>query len=127
VLVNDTSGSTTWGSGIEQLVQGFYKLNLRPYLERIEASILENLMTTEERIGAHVEFDFDALLRADRRARAEANQKYITAGIRTPNEVRQEEGLPPMAGGDQLYVNGTMVPLTQAQGRIQATGGNNAA
>lgn len=127
VLVNDTSGSTTWGSGIEQLVQGFYKLNLRPYLERIEASIVENLMQPGDRSSARVSFDFDALLRADRRGRAEANQKDINAGIRTPNEVRREEGLPPMAGGDVLYVNGTMVPLTQARAPARTTGGNNAA
>lgn len=127
VLVNDTSGSTTWGSGIEQLVQGFYKLNLRPYLERIEASIIENLMSPADRARAKVSFDFDALLRADRRGRAEANQKDIQAGIRTPNEVRQEEGLPPKEGGDLLYVNGTMVPLTQARAPARTTGGNNAA
>ena len=49
VLINDTSASTTWGSGIEQIVQGFYKLGLRPYLERFEASIQNSLLSVSDR------------------------------------------------------------------------------
>jgi HK97 family phage portal protein len=40
VLINDTSGSTVWGSGIEQIITGWYKLGFRPELERIEQSIV---------------------------------------------------------------------------------------
>lgn len=115
VLINDTSGSTTWGSGIEQLVQGFYKLNLRPYLERIESSIKRHLMPVGDWDGVDIEFDFDALLRADKLARYEAYAKAINAGLVMPNEPRADEGLPPMPGGDQLIVNGNMVPLNLVQ------------
>jgi len=114
VLVNDTSGSTTWGSGIQQIVQGFYKLNLRPYLERFEASIKNNLIPVEQRKRVDVRFDFDALLRADKQARMDANQKAINSGQLMPNEARAQEGLSPAEGGDQLYVNSTMVPITEA-------------
>lgn len=44
VLINDTSGSTVWGSGIEQLVESFYRFGLRPYFERIEESARLNLL-----------------------------------------------------------------------------------
>lgn len=44
VLINDTSASTVWGSGIQSLVEGYYKFNLRPYLERIECSVVVNLL-----------------------------------------------------------------------------------
>lgn len=117
VLINDTSGSTTWGSGIEQLVSGFYKLNLRPYLERIEASIQRHLMPPADWGTYSVEFDFDALLRGDLASRMEAYQKAINAGHMTPNETRKPEGLRPLAGGDRLLVNGTMVPVDQVQAR----------
>lgn len=122
VLINDTSGTTVWGSGIEQIVQGFYKLNLRPYLERFEASIKQNLLPPGSS-NAIVRFDFDSLLRADRTARAEAHNKEINSGKTTPNEARAEEGLPPLPGGDQLFVNGTLVPIGQA-GRIERPRGN---
>lgn len=114
VLINDTSGSTTWGSGVFQLIQGFYKLNLRPYLERIEASIVANLVPAGQRASTAVEFDFDALLRADQEARAKGYQSLINSGVLTLNEARLKEGLPPLAGGDELYFNGNMMPVRLA-------------
>lgn len=114
VLINDTSGSTTWGSGIYELVNGFYKLNLRPYLERLESSMVSKLMTPAESQGAIARFDFDALTRADASARFEAINKGVNAGVLTPNEGRKTENLPPLEGGDQLLVNGNMVPISQA-------------
>ena len=32
----------------------------------------------------------------------------------TPNEAREKEDLPPLDGGDKLYVQGAMVPIEQA-------------
>jgi HK97 family phage portal protein len=117
VLINDTAGSTGWGSGIEQLVEGFYKLNLRPYLERIECSLKRHLMPEADWDRYEIEFDFDSLLRADLAARMESYQKGINAGVYTPDEARGFEGLPPKPGGDRLLVNGTMVPVDQVRAR----------
>jgi len=111
VLVNDTSGSTTWGSGIEQLVSGFYKLNLRPYLERFEASISCNLLSAEEARIYEAEFDFEGLLRSDLKSRLEAYRSGVQGTILTPNEVRVMEGLPRMDGGDELLSQVNMMPL----------------
>jgi hypothetical protein len=36
----------------------------------------------------------------------------------TPNEAREKEDLPPLEGGDKLYVQGAMVPIEQA-GQMQ--------
>lgn len=122
VLVNDTSGSTTWGSGIEQLVAGFYKLNLRPYLEALENSITTHLFTDADREQYEVEFDFEGLLRADQASRYAGYQTAINAGVMTPNEARALEWLPALDGGDQLLIQGAMVPITQAGNpRIQGT------
>jgi hypothetical protein len=78
------------------------------------------------RSRAIVEFNFDALLRSDRAARADARSKEIQFGQITPNEARAEEGRPPMAGGDELYVNSTMIPLTRARNPVVTPeGGNN--
>lgn len=119
VLVNDTASSTTWGSGIEQIIAGWYKLGLKPYLTRIEQSITVNLMTPDQRAKYEVEFDFDALLRADPAARFTGYQSAINAGVITPNEAREAEGRPPLDGGDQLMVNGTMVPIDQVGRQAQ--------
>lgn len=121
VMVNDTSGSTTWGSGIEQIVSGFYKLTLRPYLERIEASVFRHLLTEQDRVdGISVEFDFEGLLRSDFRTRLEAYRTAVGGTIMTPNEVRRMEGLTDVEGGDALLSQVNMVPVDQLG---QATGG----
>jgi len=110
VLINDTSATTTWGSGIEQITQGFYKLNLRPYLERIESSLKRHLMPKSDWKSVSIEFDFDALLRADFNTRVNAASTAINAGLLTPNEGRAREGLEEKDGGDDIYLNGSLVP-----------------
>ena len=52
VLINDTSASTTWGSGISEINSGFYKLNLKPYLERYEGKF-KTLVNASKRLGRH--------------------------------------------------------------------------
>lgn len=113
VLVNDTSGSTTWGSGISELVTGFYKLNLRPYLEAIENSIQTHLFGDADK-DYEVEFDFEGLLRASQKDRFDGYRVGITSGLLTPNEARAMEWLPAMPGGEKLLIQGAMVPIEDA-------------
>ena len=120
VLINDTAASTTWGSGIEQINQGFYKLNLKPYLERIESSIKRHLMERKDWETVDIEFNFDSLLRADKTTRLDAQSKAVNAGIMTPNEARAEEGLKPEVGGDKIYLNGSLVPAGTQPKQTQA-------
>lgn len=112
VLVNDTSATTTWGSGIEQIATGFYKLNLRPYLERIESSLKRWLIPPEDWGTIEIEFDFDTLLRADRETRIKSNGTAINSGQMTPNEARRDEGKAPKDGGDEIYLNGSLRPAS---------------
>lgn len=113
VLINDTAGSTVWGSGIGQIMEGFYKLNLRPYLERIESSLKRKLIPESDWETIEIEFDFNALLRADAKTRIETQTKAVNAGILTPNEARAREGLPPQEGGEVIYLNGSLMPANQ--------------
>jgi HK97 family phage portal protein len=125
-LINDTQSSTTWGSGIEQINMGFYKLNLKPYLERIEASIKRHLMPRTDWETIDIEFSFDSLLRADAATRAETHSKQINSGQKSPNEVRASEGFAAMPGGDTIYLNGSLVPAGTQQRQLQADANNGA-
>lgn len=116
VLINDTSATTVWGSGIAQIIMGWYKLNLRPDLESLEASMEAHLREPGDR--TRVEFNMDELLRPDLDTRMTAKQKAINAGIMTPNEARADEGFGPLPGGDSLLINGNMIPVSEA-GRIE--------
>ena len=123
VLINDTAGTTAWGSGIEQINMGFYKLNLRPYLERIEASLKRWLIPEEDWNSIEIEFDFDTLLRADMKTRMDGYSTAINSGQMTPNEARAKEGRENLDGGDQILVNGTLTPAAQA-GQFTSGGAN---
>ena len=121
VMVNDANGTSVWGSGIEQIVAGFYKLTLRPILEKIEASMLVHLFSDADRPRHEVEFDFEGLLRGDMKARYDGYRIGIVGGIVTPNECRRNEGLPAMDGGDQLFMQGANLPINLL-GKVPATG-----
>lgn len=115
VMVNDTSSSTVWGSGIEQIVSGFYKLTLRPLMEKIEASIISNLMEPGDAARYEVEFDFNALTRSDLKTRYDSYRIGIYGGFLTPNEARRMEGMPNEDGGDSLYMQGANMKLTDIE------------
>lgn len=114
ILLNQTFGQSSLGSNVYEIFNGFYKLNLRPYLEKFESSVVRWLMTNQEARNYTCEFDFDALLRADTQTRMQSNREAINSGQMTPNEARIEEGRPTIDGGDRLLIQGAMIPIHQA-------------
>lgn len=111
VLINDTSGSTVWGSGIEQIITGWYKLQFRSELERFEQSIVNKLLSSEDRKRMSVEFNFDELLRTDFATRVDAGAKAVNAGLMSRNEWRRKEWLPEVDGADELTAQVNLVNL----------------
>nr|WP_314370380.1 phage portal protein [uncultured Acinetobacter sp.] len=111
VLVNDTNGSTTWGSGIGELVEAFYKFGLRPYFERIEESARLNLLDRVDWDTYEFEFKVKDLLRASLTTRITNNRVRIESAQSTINEVRIEEGYAPIDGGDNLMLAANLITL----------------
>jgi HK97 family phage portal protein len=111
VLINDTSSSTAWGTGMGEIIRAFYKLGLRPYLERIECSLTANIIDIADRDLIVPEWDFDALLRGDEKARYEGYKVAISSGVMSPNECRAREGLSPDKNGDRLYIDRQLIYL----------------
>jgi HK97 family phage portal protein len=105
------NGTTTWGSGIEQLILQFYKSCLLPMVGRIESTICRDLLTPAQRKTRTVKFNFDAYLEGDSAARSTFLTKMVSGGIYTINEARAYENKPRIDGGDKIIVNGTMTPL----------------
>lgn len=104
VIINDTSATTVWGSGIQQIMAGFYKLGLRPYIEKLEASISIWLLKVGERRRIIPSFDLDILLRGDEETRYKTYEKAVKWHIKTPNECRRSEGMEEIAGGDDFPI-----------------------
>lgn len=125
ILLNQTFGQSSLGSNVYEIFNGFYKLNLRPYLEKFESSVMRWLFTNAEAGQYEVEFDFDALLRHDTLTRMQANREAINSGQLTPNEARRDEGRPAIDGGDKLLIQGAMIPIDMAgqNGQRRSTDG----
>lgn len=105
------SNVTAWGSGIEQIIDGFVKFTLGPLVVNIQQAVRKRVMTAKQRATMTVEFNLDALLRGSIKDRFEVYSKAVQNGIKTRNEVRQLENDPPVVGGDGLTVQANLVPL----------------
>ncbi|HSD16790.1 MAG TPA: phage portal protein [Thermomonas sp.] len=117
------SNVTTWGSGIEQIMDGFYKLTIRPMLVGIEQAVRKRVMTPRQRATMTGEFSLDALLRGNAKDRAELYAQLVQNGIATRAECRQLENLPPIAGSDELTAQSNLMPL-HLLGKVKPTGVN---
>ena len=105
------NGTTTWGSGIEQLILQFVKSSLRPTLKRIEAAITRDLMTVDERKSMSVKFNLEGLLRGDSAARAAFYSTMVQNGIYDRNFVRALENQPPRPEANDLTAQTNLAPL----------------
>lgn len=105
------NGTTTWGSGIEQLILQFTKTCMRPMLKRIEYAIYRDILSSDDRKKYKVKFNMEELLRGDSAARASFLSTMVNAGIYLIDEARGYEDKAPVKGGDRAIVQGAMTPL----------------
>ena len=96
-------------SNTEQQDLHFVKHTIKRWVEQAEAEI--NLKLFGRGSDLYSEFNVDGLLRGDFKTRMEAHATSIQNGIRTPNEVRDIENLPPMPEGGNLMIQGATVPM----------------
>jgi HK97 family phage portal protein len=124
VLVNDTQETTALGSSVEQIIEGFYKLKLRPLLTMLEQAIEKRILTVEQRSkGMFVKFNMAALLRANLKDRMEVAAKAVQNGLKTRNECRAYEDDDPIDGADELTAQSNLLPLHRL-GEQTTTGGS---
>ncbi|GAB0077013.1 phage portal protein [Pseudomonas syringae pv. tomato] len=122
-LVGDVEKSTSWGTGIEQQNLGFLQYTLSPYLDRWEGSIWRWIVKPGDIGKYHAEHNLDGLLRGDSGARALFMKTMVDTGLRTANECRRLDNMPPLPGGDVATRQSQNVPLTQLGQTNPAPGG----
>jgi HK97 family phage portal protein len=107
-LVGDLSHSTL--NNAETLIQNFLSMSLGSYLEHIERAFdrLFGLNGGTE----WVELDTAALLRTDFAGRVDGLTKALTQGLMTPNEARAREGLSPVDGGNDIFMQRQNTPVS---------------
>jgi len=98
----------------------FYVDTLMAILTMYEQELTYKLFLPQEIMqGYYIKFNPDVILRGDPKSRYEAYAIAIQNGIKTPNEARALEEDPPLEGGDQLLLNGNMIPATKAGQQYQ--------
>lgn len=113
-LIGHTEKQTTWGTGLEQQTLGFLIFTIIPWLTRFEQEFNRKLFP---RSPFFAQFKHQAFMRGDSKARAEYYASGHQNGWLTQNEIRKLEDLPPVDSGDQLYINGNLVPSDEPRPR----------
>jgi HK97 family phage portal protein len=93
-LIGSMGDNQTY-TNVEQASLNFLTHTIAPWIRRIEIALSKVLDP-----GTDVAFDTSTLLRVDALTRAQVNKINVQMGARTPNEVRQIEGMEPYDGGD---------------------------
>lgn len=120
--LNDLSRATH--TNISEQQREFYIDTLQPILTIYEQEMSWKLfLNSELDQGLYCKFNVDSILRGDIKSRYEAYKIGIQGGFVMPNEVRAKEEMPPAPGGDQLLVNGNVIPIDMA-GQQYAKGGD---
>jgi len=96
-MIQETSKSTSWGTGIEQLSLAFVQFTLLPWVRRWEQAISRDLILASERYYAA--FNVNALARGDQKSRYEAYQIGLQNSILCPDDVRAFEDMNPLPDG----------------------------
>jgi HK97 family phage portal protein len=78
---------------------------IRPMVELIEMEFTNKVLNGNR----HFNLDMRALMRGDIMTQVQRNVSYWNIGVISANEIRKEEGLPPIEGGDEFYT-----PMHQA-------------
>ena len=88
-------------------------LGINPQLKKLESQIRKDLIPIEKRRRWFVEFNREALLQMDSKAKAEFLSKMASSATMTANERRAKLNLPKhnTPEADQLLAQGAMLPI----------------
>ncbi len=128
-LLQDATGSTSWGSGLAEQSVNYVTHTLRPWVERIEALLTRMVrserpgMTGDEQISIHMSMEH--LLRGDYSSRIDTYSKGLLNGIYNLDEIRAFEGLGPLpdGAGQAHRVPLNTAPINEEEARELVTAG----
>lgn len=113
-LLQSMEKSTTWGSGIEQMLIGFVQLTLTDWAVTWEQEMDFKTLTEAERAAGYFwKIDLRGLMRGDMAARAAYYGDGIADGWLLRSEARDLEDLDPVEGLDEPLVPLNMQTVAQ--------------
>ena len=97
-------------ANIEQQGIEFIVYSMAPWIVRWQQCLNRKLLSREERSTLYFEFLIDALLRGDQKSRYEAHAISRQWGWKSVNEIRREENMNAVEGGEVYLQPSNMVP-----------------
>ena len=115
IMIQSHQGTTTWGTGIEQLMLGFIIQTVQPWVQATEQEYSWKLFTEAERArGLRVKFNMKAVLRGDMAARSTFYKTMFELGM-TMNQILALEDLNGIGdNGDINFVSNNVQTLDRA-------------
>lgn len=111
--INDYEKSSYSNSEMQQL--SFYVDTELFIIKQYEEEINYKMLTEEEQDeGYYYKYNEKVLFRTDSKTQMEYLKNGVQGTIIKPNEARRKLDYPDAEGGDELYANGNIVPLTMA-------------
>lgn len=107
-------GEAPLNNNAQTLRELYYSQCLQIHLEQIEA-LLDDGLALKGPYSS--EFDVGDLLRMDEKSKSDSETALVKGGIKAPNESRKRFNLPPVAGGEQPYMQQQMWPLRMLEDR----------
>lgn len=111
IIGHAAQGQTMWGSGVEQILLAWLTLGIDPLCDRIEARIKKQLLRPAGHRNRYAEFNREALLQTDSKAKAAFLSTMTQNGLMTRNEGRAKLNLPRIEGGDELTAQTNLAPI----------------
>lgn len=91
-------------NNVEQMAIEMLQDTIAPIVEKLEDEYTTKCYTLPDEQDLVLNFDMDAYQRADSVSRSQLAREQIQNGLRTPNELRAKDNLPPVEGGDQTFI-----------------------
>lgn len=113
IVGHSSQGQTMWGTGIEAIMLAWLTTGINPLLRRIERRILADLIPRNVQRREYFEFNREAMLQMDSKAKAEFLSKMATSGTMTAHERRKKLNLPRVddPNADKLLAQVALAPL----------------
>lgn len=104
---------------LEQVEISHVRSTLSPYARRIEQEVNRKLFLEIEKATYYAEFDLDSLMRGDRASQDKSWATGIQWGWYSANDVRRQQNLPEIEGGDEYLSPLNMQPKSGADSQAQ--------
>lgn len=112
VIGHAGQGQTMWGSGVEAIMLAWLTLGINPQLRRMEARAQKDLIPPGKRGRWYLEWNREAMLQMDSKAKGEFLSKMTTNGIMSRDESRDKLNLLRRGGAaDDLTAQTALAPI----------------